>query len=195
MNIKQDCCRKVPNVTEPLFHMRPLGQQDVLKLFQTQLVLGFLTKLFSFSPKVLFLKLWIITEDAKKKMNISRKSWSYYFWILEWLSTAKIGSIGISSKTNFISELIRESRNSGNIMKISQGLFQKKNIPQVWWKITQQEMSRFSDIIQFHCISLISCIYFVQHYFSSHLQKQSSYSPSHFHVLRFFTTSKPFCNV
>ena len=126
MNIKQPCCRKVPNVPEPLFHMRLLGQQDVLKFFQTRLVLEFLTKLFSFSPKVLFLKLWIIIEDAKRKMNISRKSWSYYFWILEWLSTAKIGNTGISSKTNFISELIRESRNSGNIIKISQSLFQKK---------------------------------------------------------------------
>ena len=170
MNIKQPCCRKVPNVPEPLFHMRLLGQQDVLKFFQTRLVLEFLTKLFSFSPKVLFLKLWIIIEDAKRKMNISRKSWSYYFWILECLSTAKIGNTGISSKNKlhiWVDSWEQEFR------KYYENLFQKKNIPQVWWKITQQEMSRFSDIIQFHCISLISCIYFVQHYFSSHLQKQS----------------------
>ena len=149
MNIKQDCCRKVPNVPEPLFHMRPLGQQDVLKLFQTRLVLGFLTKLFSFSPKVLFLKLWIIIEDAKRKMNISRKSWSYYFWILEWLSTAKIGSIGISSKTNFISELIRESRNSGNIMKISQSLFQKKTFRKCGEKLPNRRCQGFLILSNF----------------------------------------------
>ena len=149
MNIKQDCCRKVPNVTEPLFHMRPLGQQDVLKLFQTRLVLGFLTKLFSFSPKVLFLKLWIIIEDAKRKMNISRKSWSYYFWILEWLSTAKIGNTGIPSKTNFMSELIRESRNSGNIMKISQSLFQKKTFRKCGEKLPNRRCQGFLILSNF----------------------------------------------
>ena len=136
-------------------------------------VLGFLTKLFSFSPEVLFLKLWIIIEDAKSKINISRKSWSYYFWIMECLSTGKIDNNWISSKTSFISELILESRKSGNIMKISKS-FPEKNIRQVWWQITLQEISRFSDTIQFHCISSISCKYFLQHCFYSHLQKQSS---------------------
>ena len=124
-NIKQPCWEKVPDVPEPFFHMRGLGQQDVLKLLCNLVSIGIPDKTFSFSPEVLFLKLWIIIEDAKSKINISRKSWSYYFWIMECLSIGKIGNNWISSKTSFISELIRESRKSGNIMKISKSFPEK----------------------------------------------------------------------
>ena len=48
MNIKQPCCRKVPNVPEPLFNMRLLGQQDVLKLFSNSVSIGIPDKAFSF---------------------------------------------------------------------------------------------------------------------------------------------------
>ena len=61
MNIKQDCCRKVRLVRlqkstfpEPLFHMRPLGHQDVLKLFSNSVSIGIPDKAFFFFSKTFF---------------------------------------------------------------------------------------------------------------------------------------------
>ena len=39
-NIKQPCWEKVPDVPEPFFHMRGLGQQDVLKLLCNLVSIG-----------------------------------------------------------------------------------------------------------------------------------------------------------
>ena len=61
MNTKQDCGRKVRLVRlqkstfpEPLFHMPPLGQQDVLKLFLNSVSIGIPDKAFCFFFKSFF---------------------------------------------------------------------------------------------------------------------------------------------